>query len=74
MEKSVPVRVRPWAPTFELILTNPFESAREPRQVRAVGVNHVHLVHALAGLTGTMQILIDGGKHSYTFDYSLPAY
>jgi hypothetical protein len=27
---------------------------------------------ALAGLTGTMQILIEDGKHSYIFDYSLP--
>jgi hypothetical protein len=26
----------------------------------------------LAGLTGTMTIDIDSGKHSYTFDYSLP--
>lgn len=27
---------------------------------------------ALTGLTGTMQIIIAGGKHSYTIDYSLP--
>ena len=27
---------------------------------------------ALAGLTGAMQILIEDGKHSYIFDYSLP--
>ena len=27
----------------------------------------------LAGLTGTFMILIDKGKHSYEFDYSLPA-
>ncbi|HEX2207514.1 MAG TPA: DUF3224 domain-containing protein [Longimicrobium sp.] len=27
----------------------------------------------LAGLRGTMNILIEGGRHSYTFDYSLPA-
>jgi hypothetical protein len=26
----------------------------------------------LEGLTGTMSIQIEGGKHSYTFDYSLP--
>ncbi len=26
----------------------------------------------LAGLTGTMAIQIEGGKHSYTFEYSLP--
>ena len=26
----------------------------------------------LAGLTGTMAILIADGKHSYTFDYALP--
>jgi YVTN family beta-propeller protein len=26
----------------------------------------------LAGLAGTMQILVEGGKHSYAFDYSLP--
>jgi hypothetical protein len=26
----------------------------------------------LAGLTGTMKIIIEGGKHSYEFDYSLP--
>lgn len=26
----------------------------------------------LAGLTGTMDIIIDGGKHSYVFDYALP--
>jgi len=25
---------------------------------------------ALAGLTGTMQIIIDGKRHSYIFDYS----
>lgn len=25
----------------------------------------------LAGLTGSMQIIIDGGKHSYEFDYAL---
>ena len=27
----------------------------------------------LAGLAGTMNILIAGGTHSYTFDYTLPA-
>jgi hypothetical protein len=27
----------------------------------------------LAGLTGTMHIVIDKGKHSYEFEYSLPA-
>ncbi len=27
----------------------------------------------LAGLTGTMAIQIEGGRHSYTFDYTLPA-
>jgi flagellar basal body rod protein FlgG len=27
----------------------------------------------LAGLAGTMKIIIEGGKHSYEFDYSLPA-
>jgi hypothetical protein len=27
---------------------------------------------ALTGLAGTMQILIEQGKHSYVFDYSLP--
>jgi len=27
---------------------------------------------ALAGLRGSMQIHIEDGKHSYTFDYSLP--
>jgi len=27
---------------------------------------------ALAGLSGSMQIQIEDGKHSYTFDYSLP--
>lgn len=27
----------------------------------------------LAGLTGTMGIQIEGGRHSYTFDYDLPA-
>lgn len=27
----------------------------------------------LAGLSGRFQILIEGGKHSYVFDYSLPA-
>jgi len=26
----------------------------------------------LAGLMGALQILIEGGKHSYVFDYSLP--
>ena len=26
---------------------------------------------ALAGLKGTMQIVIEGGKHSYVFDYEL---
>jgi len=26
----------------------------------------------LAGLSGTMNIIIDGGKHSYDFSYSLP--
>lgn len=26
----------------------------------------------LAGLLGTMRIVIEGGKHSYEFDYSLP--
>jgi hypothetical protein len=26
----------------------------------------------LAGLAGTMKIIIEGGKHSYEFDYSLP--
>jgi hypothetical protein len=26
----------------------------------------------LAGLTGSMTIQIDAGKHSYTFDYTLP--
>ncbi|MGC2023056.1 MAG: DUF3224 domain-containing protein [Candidatus Sulfotelmatobacter sp.] len=26
----------------------------------------------LEGLTGTMTIKIDAGKHSYEFDYSLP--
>jgi hypothetical protein len=26
----------------------------------------------LEGLTGTMAIQIEGGKHSYTFDYTLP--
>ena len=25
----------------------------------------------LTGLTGTMEIIIEGKKHSYTFDYSL---
>jgi hypothetical protein len=27
----------------------------------------------LAGLTGTMRIIIEGGKHAYEFDYTLPA-
>lgn len=27
----------------------------------------------LAGLTGTMKIIVEGGKHSYEFDYTLPA-
>jgi hypothetical protein len=27
----------------------------------------------LAGLSGTMNIIIEGGKHAYTFDYTLPA-
>lgn len=27
----------------------------------------------LAGITGDFKIIIDGGKHSYEFDYSLPA-
>ena len=27
----------------------------------------------LAGLTGTMEIVIEGGNHSYNFDYELPA-
>ena len=27
----------------------------------------------LAGLTGTMDIQIDDGKHRYTFDYTLPS-
>jgi hypothetical protein len=27
----------------------------------------------LAGLTGTMQIRIESGQHSYSFDYTLPA-
>ncbi|HEX3865299.1 MAG TPA: DUF3224 domain-containing protein, partial [Gemmatimonadaceae bacterium] len=27
----------------------------------------------LAGLTGTMSIVIAGGQHSYEFEYSLPA-
>ncbi len=26
----------------------------------------------LVGLAGSMNILMDGGKHSYTFDYTLP--
>ena len=26
----------------------------------------------LKGLTGTMQIIVESGKHSYVFDYSLP--
>ena len=26
----------------------------------------------LAGLTGTMQIIVEGGKHSYVFEYTLP--
>ena len=26
----------------------------------------------LFGLSGSMKILMDGGKHSYTFDYTLP--
>ena len=26
----------------------------------------------LAGLTGTMEIVLDGGKHSYHLDYALP--
>jgi len=26
----------------------------------------------LAGLTGAMQIVVEGGKHSYVFDYELP--
>ena len=26
----------------------------------------------LAGLTGKMDIIIDAGKHSYKFEYSLP--
>ncbi len=26
----------------------------------------------LAGLSGTMQIIIEEGKHSYVFDYALP--
>jgi len=26
----------------------------------------------LTGLTGTMKIIIEGGKHSYEFDYALP--
>jgi hypothetical protein len=27
----------------------------------------------LSGLSGTMRIIIEGGKHSYEFDYALPA-
>jgi hypothetical protein len=27
----------------------------------------------LAGLSGTMKIIIEGGKHSYEFDYTLPS-
>ena len=27
----------------------------------------------LAGITGTFNIILDGGKHAYEFDYSLPA-
>jgi hypothetical protein len=27
----------------------------------------------LAGIVGEMKIIIDGGKHSYEFDYTLPA-
>lgn len=27
----------------------------------------------LTGITGTMNIVIESGKHSYVFDYSLPA-
>lgn len=27
----------------------------------------------LVGLTGKMEIVIEGGKHSYEFDYTLPA-
>ena len=27
----------------------------------------------LAGIAGTMKIIIEGGKHSYEFDYTLPA-
>jgi len=27
----------------------------------------------LTGLTGTMKIIIEGGKHSYEFEYALPA-
>jgi hypothetical protein len=26
----------------------------------------------LAGISGTMKIIITAGKHSYTFDYTLP--
>jgi hypothetical protein len=26
----------------------------------------------LAGLAGTMNIVIEGGKHSYEFEYTLP--
>jgi len=26
----------------------------------------------LAGIAGSMNIIMDGGKHSYTFDYTLP--
>jgi hypothetical protein len=26
----------------------------------------------LRGLTGSMKIIIEGGKHSYQFEYSLP--
>ncbi len=26
----------------------------------------------LTGLSGTMNIFIDGGKHSYDFEYTLP--
>lgn len=30
--------------------------------------------HELTGLTGTMQIIVEAGTHSYIFDYILPTY
>jgi hypothetical protein len=40
--------------------------------VLAIGVTPDSGIEELAGLSGSMTIQIEGGKHFYTLDYSLP--